>query len=51
ETACDNVATSGTSGTQYNGCDSSQSCCQQNTVNSVVSLQCSSVSTSSSPTN
>ncbi|CAF3895218.1 unnamed protein product [Adineta steineri] len=44
QTACDNVATSGTSGTQYNGCDSTQDCCTGNTVNGLVSLQCSSAS-------
>ncbi|CAF0908482.1 unnamed protein product [Adineta steineri] len=44
QTSCDNVATSGTSGTQYTGCDSTQDCCQGNTVNGLVSLQCSSAS-------
>ncbi|CAF1389606.1 unnamed protein product [Adineta steineri] len=49
QVACDQAAEGGSNGDQYTGCDASQSCCQGNSGSALVDLQCSSVSTSSSP--
>ncbi|CAF0908539.1 unnamed protein product [Adineta steineri] len=42
---CYNQATNGTTGNQYNGCESNQSCCQgNNNSGSAITISCSSVS-------
>ncbi|CAF3853416.1 unnamed protein product [Adineta steineri] len=49
QVACDQTAEGGSNGDQYTGCSSGQSCCQGNSGSALIDLQCSSVSTSSSP--
>ncbi|CAF4387275.1 unnamed protein product, partial [Adineta steineri] len=49
QVTCSNAATGSSSGNQYNGCYQGQSCCQGNNSTGVLTLSCSSLSTSSSP--